>query len=159
VIGVGIALLSGLVATALLLPGGFDAAGVSLAGVGVLTWGVSGRAETRVLAGSALLFVAILLGGLRELAPGLLLGATVTAVVAWDAATYVVDSRAQLDARAEIRRAVLAHTGATLAATTAIAAVVYAAFLFGGSVSPLAALLVLLGAVLVAMGLAPHSGD
>lgn len=141
------------VAVLALVPANLGVALLGLLALPLLFRGLRVQSRPQVLLGVGVLFGAIVIAGVGDLRPELLLVATGAMVLAWDSASHAVDLRAQLDGTAESRRSRLAHSGATVAVTALLAAVVYAVSLPGVVVSPLAALLVLVGGVFVAVGL------
>lgn len=141
------------VAALALVPASLGVALLGLLAVPVFFRGLRNHSRSQLLLGVGILFGAIVIAGVGDLRPVLLLVATGAMVLAWDSASHTVDLRAQLDETAGSRRSRLAHSGATLAVTALLAAVVYAVSLPGLTVSPLAALLVLVGGVFVAFGL------
>ena len=155
-IALGIVVGAVVAAAVALAPAGVDATALALLAAPVMVAGVRRRSRQVLLVGVAVLLGGIILASLRALDPGLLLVGTVGLVVAWDGASHLVDLRTQLDEQATVSRSVLAHSGATLAVTTLIATLVYAAFLLGTTVSPLAVTLFFVGAVLVVLGLGPR---
>lgn len=154
-----IVFLSGLLAVFVLTPAGFGTAGVAAVGLGLLVAGTRHRHRTQVHAGGILVFVAILVAGIRAHDPGLLLAATIGTIAAWDVAFYTVEVTTQLDTDVAIDRSLSIHAGATLAVTALVGVVVYGAFLFGGWLPPFALLFLVVGAALVVIGLVPDSGE
>ena len=128
---------------------------VALAGLPLIASGVWLHRRSFATAGVLFLFVGILYAGIQGHDPGLLLVATAGMVLAWDGAIHAISLREQLDETAQVRRGLLAHTGATLLAASLCAALVYVAFLVGLSLSPFTLLLFLVGAVFVLIGLGP----
>lgn len=150
------ALVGGSLAVLAVVPGGAVALSIGLVGLGLLALGV-GRARRRlVTAGSALLFAGVLVAGATGLAPGLALFGTLFAIVAWDAGIYPIGLDEQVGADARTARAELVHVGATVAAGGTLASVAHLAAVAGmGRFPPLAAIAVVAGAWLLAMGLEP----
>lgn len=150
------ALAAGAMALVAAVPGGASALAPGAVGLALLAFGVR-RASTRaVTAGTLLLFSGVIVAGVGGLPPGLALLGTLFAIVAWDAATFRIELDDQLGESAETGRAEAVHVGATLAAGGAIASLAYlAAVLSTGRLSPLAAIAIVAGAWLLAMGLEP----
>lgn len=140
------------------LPGGVDATLVALLAFPLWYSSIERRSQRRALGGAVAGLAGIVIAGLREADPALLILATVTLVVGWTTATQSLGLREQLDDEAAIDRSVLAHAGTTLAGTAGIGAVVYGGYLLGPSVSPLSLVLFFVGAVLVLVGLDRFGG-
>lgn len=156
-IGFAVALAVGFVAVAAMLPGGVDAAVVGLVGLLVLGFGTLSNKRGTVTWGGMILFLGVLVAGYNGLDAGLLLVATIGTVAAWDAGTYVVELVAQLDEDAETGRATVVHVSATLVATTVIAGLAYLPYLLtSGDFPVLPAVLLVLGAIMVAIAIEPR---
>ena len=123
---------------------------VAPAAVGVLLLGVGlYRASRRfVTTGSAALFLAVLLAGVRGGVPEAVLLAALATVLAWDTADHALGVGEQLGREADSSRLVLVHAATTLLVGVFGSAVCYAAYLAVGGGQPVSAVvLLLLGAV------------
>lgn len=148
-----IALSSALVTVLAVAPAGIDAAVVAVFAIPLWYWSLENLSLRAALGGTVTALGGIIIAGLRGLEPSLLVFGAVGMVLGWSSTTHFVGLREQLDNTADIERSVLSHTGTTLAATAAIGAIVYAVFLVGLTVPPLALVLVFVGAVFVLLGL------
>ena len=127
--------------------------GIALLGLGLGP--VSGRFARRfVSAGLATCLVGVALVGIFEAAgPLRLLGATVAAVAAWDAAEHGISLGEQLRTDAETRAVELVHTGATTAYGAGLVGVALLVYDYGASDLPLGALVLLLAAAVTLLAL------
>lgn len=158
-VGTAIGLGAGGLATATVLPAGLLPA--LLVAIGLLVLVLGGRAARirRVTAGGVLMIAGVILAGLLGLADVLVLVATIATVIAWDATENAVTLQHQLGRAAATRRAELAHAGATAAAGGAIGALaLVTAILARGRLPALAGIVLVVGAILLGLGLAPF-GD
>ncbi len=155
--GVAVAVFAGAIAVLATLPAGLDAAGLAAVGLALLAFGVASRSRATITWGGVLAYLGVLVGGVGGLDPGLFLVGTVGTVVAWDAGTHVAELELQLDPAAGTDRATLVHVSATALVASVVAGLAYLAFLAGnGRFPPLAGLLLVVGAVLVALVLEPR---
>lgn len=158
-VATGVGLVAGGLATAVVLPAGLWPALLVGLGLGVLTLGRLGHETDRVTAGGVLMLAGVVLAALLGLADALVLVATLATVLAWDATENAVTLRHQLGGSAETRRAEVAHVGATTAAAGAIGALVLVtAILARGRLPALAGIVLVGGAIVLGLGLAPF-GD
>ncbi len=144
-----------LVVGALVAPGGVLAVAAAMLALALFVVAQSRQSSVIGIAGAGALFGGVGIGAVAEISVGMTLLATVGAILAWDSTAQTISLRQQVD-NGEIHRALLAHVGATLAASSLIATVIYLAFLFGGAVPPVAVVLFLLGAVLLVLALEPR---
>ena len=144
-----------LVVSGLVAPGGALAVAAAVLGFGLLVLAQFRQSPVVAVAGAGALFGGVGVAAVANSAVGMTLLATVGAVVAWDTAAQTISLHQQVD-DGDMHRALLAHVGATLAANSAVAALVYLAFLFGGAVPPVAVLLFVLGAVVLVLALDPR---
>lgn len=134
------------------------AVGPALLGLALLASGVVRGRRSLVTGGAVLLFVGVLAATLGDLAPGLALVGALASIVAWDAATFGIELDEQLGGDAETGRAELVHLGTTLAGGGAVASLAYlAAVVSVGRFPALAAIAIVAGAWLLAMGLEPSA--
>lgn len=119
----------------------------ALGALGVLYGAWRGRRRA-VTAGAFVVFVGVLLAGLRDAPAARVLVGTVAAVLAWDLGEQAINVGEQVGRAATTRRGELAHAaGSTLVGTLA-ASVGLATFGLAGGGRPVAALVLLLaGAV------------
>jgi hypothetical protein len=156
----GIVLAAGLLAGLALLPVGITPATGAFVGTGVLLAGARRESHTWANLGGALLFGGLVYAAVLGLAPGTLVVATIGSVVAYDSGVTALGLTAQLDSRAESRRAEMVSAGSTAVAAAAAGGVVVLAYSVGNGVVPAAAVIpVALGALLVAAGLSPTTAD
>lgn len=141
------------VLTVTVLPGGPEAAALAILAFPLWYSSIGQRSRRRALAGAVVALAAIVVAGMRGLDASLLVIAGVALVLGWTVTTQIIGLREQLDTTADIERALLAHAGATMAATTTIGGVMYAGFVAGPTFTPLALVLVFLGTVPVLVGL------
>lgn len=153
------ALLGGVaaaVAVLALVPAGAVPVLIALVGAVVLASGHRRDRWAHVTVGGVVLVAAIVVAGLLGAADGLVLLATVGAVLAWDAVENALGLRAQLGPDADTRRAELIHLGATASVTAGLAGLVYFASLLGrGRIPAVTGIALVGGAILIALGLAP----
>ena len=145
-------------AVAALVPAGHPAL---LAALAAAPFALARRHPRALLAhlGGLVLLVAVVLAAVGPTAEGLVLLATVAAVVAWDAATTAASLEAQLSPTATTVRAEAVHTGATLLVGTLLAGAVYLVSLIPvGTVPAAVAVLVVAGAVVLLVVLEPRPG-
>lgn len=148
--GVGISVV---VLTVTVLPGGPGAAALALLSYPLWHSSIGKRSRRRALTGTVTALAGIVVAGLRGLDASLLVIAGVALVLGWTMTTHIIGIREQLDDTADVERALLAHAGGTMAATTIIGGVIYAGFVAGPTFTPLALVLVFLGTVPVLIGL------
>lgn len=127
------------------------ALGVAAIGVVVLAAGVVRGVGAGASIGGALLGVAGLLAGVRGASPLLVVGSVLAAVVAWDAATSAVDLGRQVGSEADARRALGVHVGATAGVGLLVAGASYGLFRVAAGGQPVAALVLLLAAAVLAV--------
>lgn len=148
--------VSAAVAILALVPAGPVSVLVAVLGAAVLANGHRRDRWAHVTAGGVVLVAAIVVAGLFDLPDGLVLLATVGAVLAWDAVENALGLRAQLGPDADTRRAELVHLAATGSVTAALAGIVYFASLLGrGRIPAVTGIALVGGAILIALGLAP----
>ncbi|RJT04144.1 hypothetical protein, partial [Halococcus sp. IIIV-5B] len=109
----------------------------------------------QVTLGAAGVFCGILLAGLADAPPELLLLSTAGAVVAWDVATFAIDLGSELGRAAETRRLELVHAGASTGLALGAAIVGTLVYRFVGGGPALAPVVLLCGAVVLAIALRP----
>lgn len=143
-----------LVVGGLVAPGGVLAVAAAIVALGLFVLAQSRHSPVIAIAGAGALFGGVGIAAAGDVPVGTTLVGTVGAVVAWDVTAQTISLRQQVD-DGEIRRALFAHVGATLAASAVIASLIYLAFLFGGAVPPVAVVLFLVGAVLLVVALEP----
>jgi hypothetical protein len=146
---------------ALVARGAFSwpALGVATAGVALLGVGLAFARHDAVTVGGGLLFLAVLVAGLRGAPVVALLSGAVATVVAWDSAGTAIDLGAQLGRAAPTLRLELVHTGGTVLVGALAASVGWALFQLRLGTAPLTAPVLLLVAVLAITGaLAVRSG-
>lgn len=144
------------VAILALVPAGPVPVLVALVGAAFLASGHRRDRWAHVTAGGVVLVGALVIAGLLGLADGLVLLATVGAVLAWDAVENALGLRSQLGPDADTRRAELIHLGATASVTAGLAGIVYFASLLGrGRIPAVTGIALVGGAILIALGLAP----
>lgn len=127
--------------------------GIALLGLGVRP--VSERFARRFVSGGlAACLVGVALVGIFEAAGPLgLLGATVAAVAAWDAAEHGISLGEQLRTDAETRAVELVHSGATTAYGAGLVGVALLVYEYGATDLPLGALALLLFAAVTLLAL------
>lgn len=126
--------------------------GLGLFGLVVLTAGVHRGAFRVQTIGAAGLFAAVLTAGVAGTPPLPLLVATAGAVLAWDAGEHAIALGKHVGSRADARRAVLAHVGATAVVASAVGGLGFVVFRTARSGQPTTAVvLLLLAAVLFAL--------
>lgn len=153
-------LAMGAIALLAVVPGGSAAIGAASVGVVLLAAGRYRMDRAWVRLGGVLLFVAVLIAGVRRSPDALVLLATVAAVVAWDATDTAVALRRQLGRGVTTSRAELVHLGATVVAGGSVAAVaMLAASLARGRLPALAGVVLVGGAILLTLGLVPFARD
>lgn len=158
-VATAVGLGTGGLATVAVLPAGLGPASIAAIGLLALSLGSMGTHPQRVTTGGVLMIAGVVLGALLGLADALVLVATLATVIAWDATENAVTLRHQLGQSAETRRAELAHVGATAAAGGAIGAIaLVTTILARGRLPALAAIVLVGGAILLGLGLAPF-GD
>lgn len=141
------------------LPAGPWPALIAAIGLVVLSLGRMGTRRQRVTAGGVVMIAGVVLAALLGLADALVLVATLATVIAWDATENAVTLRGQLGRSADTRRAELAHLGATTAAGGAIGVLVLVTTILArGRLPALAAIVLVGGAIVLGLGLAPF-GD
>lgn len=146
----------GVVLTAVALaPAGVIAVAPAFVALALFPLAIRWRSRRTALIAATVLLAGVALGGMLDLTAGLLVLATVGTVVAWDATSQTIGLREQLD-DADARSALLAHVGATLAATAVVGSTAYLVFLFIFTIPPIAIVLFLGGAVLLVLGLEPR---
>lgn len=138
-----------------LAPAGFIAVAPAFAALALVPLAIRWHSRTTALLAATALLGGVVTAGTLDLQPGLLVVATLGTVLAWDATSQAIDLREQLD-DADIRRALLAHVGATLAATALVGSTAYLVFLLVAAIPPVAVVLFLGGAVLLVLGLEPR---
>lgn len=121
---------------------------VAIAGIALLATGLALARHDAVTVGGGLLFLAVLVAGLRGAPVALLLAGAVASVVAWDSAGTAIDLGAQLGREAPTRRLELVHAGGTALAGTLAATVGWALFQLSLGTRPLTAPVLLLVAAL-----------
>lgn len=128
-------------------------AGIALLGLGVRP--VRARFARRfVSAGLVAVLVGVALVGIFEAAgPLRLLGATVAAIAAWDAAEHGISLGEQLRTDAETRTVELVHSGATAAYGAGLVGVALLVYEHGATDLPLGALVLLLTAAVTLLAL------
>jgi len=145
--GVVVPTLAVVAAVAALAPAGVPAILAAL-GLPPLLLAVVRTEPAAAHVGGLALVLAVALAGNRGVDPGLVLAATVAAVVAWDAATTAITLDRQVSPRAETARAELVHSGATLVVGTLVGGLAYLVSRLGSDVSTTTvAVLVVGGAV------------
>lgn len=142
-----------LVTAVALVPGSVAASGLALVAVPVWYSSFSARSHQRALVGSVFPMAGIVFAGMQGIESAFLVIATIGLLLGWSTTTNFVGLREQLDDTATIDRAVFANAGTTLAASATIGAVVYAAFLVGPTLNPLALVFIFLGTVPILLGL------
>lgn len=131
-----------------------------VAGVAVLGLGLARGSGRTVSAGALFVLLGVVGASLAGLDPGFVLLGTVGAVLAWDAGTYGLDLTDQLTPEGTGSRAEAVHVGATLAVASATAGLVYAVTVVGDPApASMAALVIVVGALLLAVGLEPAAAD
>ncbi|MFW6018774.1 MAG: DUF7519 family protein [Halapricum sp.] len=142
--------LAGLVAAAGALVGGSVAA---LAGVPVAVLGVYRTSRSILAGGVALLFVGVVLAGLRESAPQAVLLAMVGTVLTWDVGENAISMAGQIRTGAS-GRAEIVHTAVVGAVTLTVAVAGYSVFLLASGGQPGIALsLLVFGTIVVVLAL------
>ena len=124
---------------------------IGLFGLGGIAAGLFALDSQRfVSAGTALVFVAVLLGGVLGNPAELVLLATLATIVAFDLGQNAFSVGAQLSDETDTRRGELVHAATTVAIGTLASAGVYAVYLVSASGQAVATLaFLLLGAVLL----------
>ena len=131
--------------TAVLLPG---TVGVAVLGLGLVPVAHE-HSEMVATVGAALVFVAVLVAGVAQLADRtILLAATVGVVAAWDGARSATTLSRQVGRAADTVVAEAVHVGATLATGLVVVALAETVWRVGATGLPLTGLLLFLGAAL-----------
>lgn len=124
---------------------GFGPPGGPLAAIGavVLLVGVVRRVRRFLVAGAATTFVGALAAGLSGASPAAVLVGAAASVLAWDLGEHALGLGAHVGDRADSRRAVLVHAGASTAFFATVVAVAYAVYRLarGGNAGPAVVLL------------------
>jgi len=136
-------------------PAGVLAVAPTFVALALVPLAIRWRSRVTALFAATALLGGVVVAGALELQPGLVVVATVGTVLAWDATVQTIALREQLD-DGELRRALLAHVGATLAATALVGSTAYLIFLVVAAIPPVAVVLFLGGAVLLVLGLEPR---
>lgn len=158
-VATAVGMTGGGLATLVVIPAGPWPVVIVAIGLLVLWLGRRWTHPKRVTAGGTLMIAGVVLAAVLGLADALVLVATIATVIAWDATENAVTLRRQLGAAAGTRRAELAHVGATTVACGAIGTLVLVtAILARGRLPALAAVVLVGGAILLGLGLAPF-GD
>jgi hypothetical protein len=150
-----VVLLPGMFAVLSLLTGAPFAGAFGVLGLVLLLAGVLRGRRSAVAGGAVALFGGVLLAGLLDATPELLLLAAAASLVAWDAAEHAVGLGEAVGRRADARGALVVHTAGSGLLATLGAGVAYGAFRGAGGGSPLALVLLLAGAVALASVLRP----
>ncbi|WP_339103465.1 hypothetical protein [Haloterrigena salinisoli] len=142
-----VALLFGVVSSALYSPLVLAGGAAALAVVGAGLWTGSRRAVT---IGTAVALAGLLAGGVRGVPAVPMLASVTATVLAWDAGHHAIGIGNQLGREAATARAELPHVGATVGVGLVAAVGSYAVFVAGPSGQPVAAVIAMLfGAVLL----------
>lgn len=157
---IALGLAAGVVAVLAVVPGGPAAIATAMLGVLLLAGGRYRVDRGWVRLGGLVLFVAIVLAGLRATPDGLVLLATVAAAVAWDASDNAVAYRRQLGGAAVTGRSQLVHLGATTVAGGSVAALaLLTATVARGQLPAITGIVFVGGVVLLTLGLVPFARD
>ena len=150
----GVAVVAGAVGTLALAvsPPAFGLGALGTVAVGA---GLYRRSHAAVTLGATGVFCGVLLAGLADAPPELLLLSTAGAVVAWDVATFAIDLGAELGRTAETRRLELVHAGASTGLALGAAIVGTLVYRLVGGGPALAPVVLLCGAVVLAIALRP----
>lgn len=125
-----------------------------LVGVGMIAVGLYRRSRAIITVGTVGLLAGIVLSGILGARPTIVLVATVTATLAWDASQNALTVGARLGRAAETHRVEIVHIAMTAIVTTLAAGSGYVVTqVTVGSLSPIALAILLLAAVTLTVAL------